>query len=261
MKARATQRCSRIMSFAIISLSLFAVFMAATCAALPQEAIANAGKHALPTIRKHVSAGGAFADAATVIPGQSLAYRITLTMPEDVANHETVCYTVIDEPDPGITPNLALTEARLVNASGATKAHLKSSCRTDDQSLHIDLGNLRESSADLAFGDQVVVEYPAIAASSLRPGTHRNMAQLLYDIGAGQDKSAKVMACVNTIAPSTHLTDATHNAAYSTNLPKTGDTRMTSATPALVACSALALSMFALSRRRGLTIPPTNQTG
>ena len=252
MKARATQRCSRIMSFAIISLSLFAVFIAATCAALPQEASAIAGKHAIPTIRKHVSSGGAFADAATVIPGQSLTYRITLTMPEDVANHETVRYTVIDEPDPGITPNLALTEARLVNASGATKAHLEPNCRTDDQSLRIDLGNLKESSAELAFGDQVVVEYPAMAASSLRPGAHRNIAQLLYDIGAGQSKSVKVMACVNTIAPSTHLKDATHNAAYSTNLPKTGDIRMTFVTPAaLVACSALALSMFALHRRHG----------
>ncbi|MDO4533446.1 MAG: hypothetical protein Q4C36_06950 [Coriobacteriia bacterium] len=246
MNIQAIPRQLHIVPVAIAALSLFLVFMAVTCVATPQEAIANSSKHALPTIRKHVSTGGAFADTVTAMPGQSLTYRIVLTMPEDVASRDALSYAVIDEPDAAITPSLALSEARIVDNNGATKAHVDPNCRLDGTRLRIDLGNLRDTGAELAFGDRVVIEYPAMTSSSIEPGAHRNVAQLLYDDGSGWNRSAKVMACVNAIASGSRVKNTDNDAAYIANPPKTGDGRMAFATPAAIAAlSAVALAMLA----------------
>ncbi len=137
-------------------------------------------KIAIPSVDKTVSAGGAWSKEVTAQSGAALYYRIVATLPEDVADWQTLVYRIVDSPAQGVTVDWKTLVAHVESASGKLKATISPSSKSQGTSSVIELGNIKEVVPSLAFGDVVVVEYVARLPSLAQAGTYRNVAHLEY---------------------------------------------------------------------------------
>ena len=231
-----------------VSLALSLLALVALSATMsppaPNEALAANAKQALPTIRKHVNTGDGFDESGDSAAGARIRYRMEITVPEDIAECDYLEYAIIDAPDPPISPNTPI-KARVVNSRGDLKSTIATTCSRGKRTFTIDLGNVKSACRNLAFGDRIVVEYPATISPSAVSGTYRNIARLVYDKGNGTRDSAEVMAIVTIArkdAPASSLRQS---------MPKTGDSSLAFAfAAAATATYALCAAIFAKRSRR-----------
>lgn len=155
----------------------------------------SASKKAIPAIEKTVSAGGAWAKDIQAEPASTLYYRIEATMPEDVENWESLVYRIIDEPAEGVTVDWSSVSAHVESPKGKNKGAVAAAVTPAGQSTVLTFGDLKKSDFELAFGDILVVEYPARLDSSAA-GSYRNVARLDYLLGGDWLSSVEVDSSV-----------------------------------------------------------------
>lgn len=220
-------------------LAILWMLVACTCCAALAPACAWAAptqeKHAIPTLAKAVSADGAdYAERLKVDAGSRVRYRISFTMPEDIASREEFDCTVLDKPDGGISLDLRTARARVLDARGVKKAHLAATADMEEGIAAFKFGNLKEACPGLAFGDTVVLDVAA-AISGDTAGELPNVAWLRYVMDGTPQQTEKAMALVR-IPPSPSVPAAQKAGA----LPQTGDAshRDVAAAAVLAACLA-----------------------
>lgn len=155
----------------------------------------SASKKAIPAIEKTVSAGGAWAKDIQAEPASTLYYRIEATMPEDVENWESLVYRIVDEPAEGVTVDWSSVSAHVESPKGKNKGAVAAAVTPAGQSTVLTFGDLKKSDFELAFGDILVVEYPARLDSSAA-GSYRNVARLDYLLGGDWLSSVEVDSSV-----------------------------------------------------------------
>ena len=176
-----------------------AVLLALSACSLitPVYAYAAQEKHAVPAITKAVSLDAkTFSEQVTAMPGQTVYYRLRLTMPEGVENLKSVTYTVRDAPNKSITVDPKSVSAHIVDKDGGIKKRLSFKVHSTRGKFSLALGDVKKACPDVTFYDSVIVDYAAKVSSSAKKGSYPNVAKLEYDVGDGNRETAEVMAKV-----------------------------------------------------------------
>lgn len=195
-------RCSRTGIIAVMLAALLACMLAA-CSA-PKTALADdtAAKAAIPSVEKTVSTGGAFAKEAQAKAGALVTYRLTATMPQDIADRQSLVYRIVDDPPDGITIDWANVAAHVESSDGARKADVDVATTPVGNGASMTFAELKTACPGLAFGDKLVVEYQGHLREDLAAGTYRNIAQLEYRIDGEWKSTVQVEASITVPAAS-----------------------------------------------------------
>ena len=180
-------------------------------------AYADDAKHAIPSITKLVSLDGKrFTESVQTSAGNTVHYRVTLSMPESADALQMLEYTVRDTPDSALAIDSSTVAARVVAQGGSVKVSLKPALSRSGRTNVFSFGNLKRVCDSLSQDDRLVLEYDALVASSAAAGEYPNIAKLLYDLGEKQGETVEVMSKVIIPKPVQTKPNAQ-------KLPKTGD--------------------------------------
>ena len=156
----------------------------------------QAEKHPIPRVTKEASRDGeAYAQRVRVETGSTVRYLVSMTVPENAAELDCLAYELVDVPDACLRIDCASMAARVVDGSGVevTKIATQAS-RGEGGRVTVDLGDVKKACPDLAYGQEVVVEYAAALAPDARRGEHINRVKLMYDDGSGRKETVEAMA-------------------------------------------------------------------
>ena len=200
---------------ALAVILLVALFV---CCSKPIAAFAGDSKVALPSIQKWVSLDGkAFSSEVMTTAGSKVKYRLSMTLPECVAELKMLDYTAHDKPNDRINVDVSTVRARIVDRQGNTLTTLSPTSSKLDKELVISLGDLKAIYPDLKFDDCVLIDYDATMQRDTLAGIYPNFAKLVYDTGDGPEQTVEVEAKVKV--PDSEEPDRNEKK----ELPKTGD--------------------------------------
>ena len=157
-------------------------------------------KSTTPVVTKEVQedATGAWGSAADASGTQAVSYRLTGTLPLNLAAFETYSYWFVDELSAGLKADVASVKATVKHADGATE-DIKLDAKLEGQTLKVGSDDLKAAVAGLAPDDVIAVEYTA----SLDP------AACAMGLAAGNPNAVRIEY---TRSPSKNATGATPEA-------------------------------------------------
>lgn len=135
-----------------------------------QENITVTSKEGIPTLEKKIKDGDSYADAVDAAVGDTVEFRLTGSMPENISNYKTYKYVFHDTMDRGLSFGAVASVTIDGTAVDAGMYSVSTDALADGCSFELVFEDIKALGFDITTESKVVVNYTAVVNENLTVG-------------------------------------------------------------------------------------------